>query len=94
MRSKDMVERVTEGIFRTGELILKQPLLELYGEHRVLIENHNGIRQYTLDRIDVKTRFGGISVSGSGLEICRMSIEQVIITGNIDAVTLFKESCG
>lgn len=93
MRSRDVVERVTGAVVRSDNVIMRQPLLELCGEHRVLIENHNGISQYTSDRIDIKTRFGLISVSGSGLEICRMSIEQIIITGDIDAVNLFKGDC-
>ena len=93
MRSRDVVERVTGAAARRGELIMKQPLLELYGDHRVLIENHNGISQYTINRIDIKTRFGLLSVSGTGLEICRMSIEQIVITGDIESVNLFKGSC-
>lgn len=90
MRSKDVVGRMSEVAFRTGELIVKQPLLELCGEHRVLIENHNGIGAYSSDRIDVKTRFGLFSINGSKLEICRMTVAQLVITGNIESITLFK----
>ena len=53
MQSKDVVERMSEVAFRTGELIVKQPLLELCGEHRVLIENHNGIGAYSSEKSDV-----------------------------------------
>lgn len=91
---KDLVERVTEAAVLSGEPILKQPLLELYGEHRVLIEHHNGIGKYSSCGIDVKVRFGSINICGSKLEICRMTTEQLIIVGDIESVTLFKRSRG
>ena len=90
MRGKDMMERMTDVASRTGEPILKQPLLELCGEHRVLIEHHKGIGEYSTRTINVKVRFGSISIVGTDLEICRMTAEQLVITGNIDAVTLLK----
>ena len=89
---KDLVERVTEAAVLSGEPILKQPLLELYGEHRLLIEHHNGIGKYSAGGIDVKVRFGYISICGSKLEICRMTTEQLIIVGDIESVTLSKRS--
>ena len=92
MRGKDVVGRVTEAALRSGEPILQQPLLELCGEHRLLIEHHNGIGMYSSDGIDVKVRFGYINICGSNLEICRMTAEQLIIIGNIVSVTLLKGS--
>lgn len=91
MRGKEMMERMTEVAARTGEPIIKQPLLELCGEHRVLIEHHKGIIEYTPDKIEVKVRFGSISIGGAGLEICRMTEDQLVVAGSIDMVTLCKE---
>lgn len=90
MRSRDVMDRMTEGAFRTRELIVKQPLLELCGEHRILIENHNGVEAYSSERINVKTRSALIRITGSNLEICRMSVAQLVIIGNIKEITLFK----
>jgi sporulation protein YqfC len=90
MRGKEMVERMTDVASRTGEPILKQPLLELCGEHRVLIEHHKGIGEYSAEAIDVKVRFGSIIISGTCLEICRITADQLVITGEIQSVMLLK----
>lgn len=92
MRGKDMMERMTNVASRTGEPILKQPLLELCGEHRVLIEHHKGIAEYSANRINVKVRFGVICIAGTSLEICRMTADQLVITGNIETIGLQKGS--
>ena len=90
MRGKDIVERMTEVVSRTGEPVLKQPLLELCGEHRVLIEHHQGIGEYSTQAINIKVRFGTILITGSCLEICKMTSGQLIITGNVDTITLLR----
>jgi len=92
MRGKDMVEYMTAVASRTGEPILKQPLLELCGEHRVLIEHHNGIWDYSSETVKVNVRFGTIVIEGSGLTICTMTVDQLIITGDITSIKLNKES--
>jgi sporulation protein YqfC len=92
MRGKDIMDRVTDAASRTGEPLLKQPLLELCGEHRVLIEHHKGIGAYSPKEIHVKVRFGEICIGGMDLEICRMTAEQLVITGRIETVTLLKGS--
>ena len=91
MRGKDVVKHMADIAARTGEPILKQPLLELCGEHRVLIEHHKGILEYSTEKINVKVRFGSINIEGSDLAICRMTAEQLVITGGIASVTLCKE---
>lgn len=94
MRGKDMMERMTKVASRTGEPILKQPLLEMCGQYRVLIEHHKGIGEYSPHAIHVKVRFGTILISGNCLEISRMTADQLIIMGNIDMVSLIKERGG
>ena len=90
MRRSDIVRRVTDAAVRTGEPIAKQPLLELCGEKRVLIENHMGIGEYSAEAVRVKVKYGSICVSGNQLELCCMTSQQLVITGEICAVTLQK----
>ena len=90
MRGKDISERITEVAARTGEPILRQPLLELCADRRVLIEHHKGIGAYSSTTINVKVKFGSINICGTGLEICRMTADQLVITGVIENVTLLK----
>ena len=90
MRRKDMIGRMTQAASMTGEPILKQPLLELCGEHRALIEHHKGIGECSKEAVSVNVRFGIIRIEGTNLEICKMTADQLVITGSIDTVTLQK----
>lgn len=65
-----------------------QPIVEIAGDRRVLIENHLGVKAYGREKIVVKVKYGALCVCGCGLEMMRMSREQLVIQGRIDAVTL------
>ena len=64
---------------------LRCPLTEISGNHRVLIENHNGIIAYS---ICICTAIGIIRIEGDNLEIKCISKDRVIIAGNICSVGL------
>lgn len=91
MRRNDMIQRMTEVATRSGEPVRKQPLLEVCGENRILIEHHMGIGEYSAERVQVNVKFGSVCVSGTNLELCCMTAEQLVITGNIEIVALRKE---
>lgn len=65
-----------------------QTIIEIAGEHRVLIENHLGVVTYGNERILIKVTFGFVSVCGYHLEMKCMSGEQVLIFGDIHSVSL------
>lgn len=90
MQGKDMMERMVEVASRTGEPILLQPLVELCSDRRVLIEHHQGIGAYSSEAVNVNVRFGTIRIIGSNLVICKMTADQLVITGGIDAIMLEK----
>ena len=73
-----------------GEAVPMQPLVEIAGDCRVLIEHHGGVREYSRERIGVKVRYGLVQVCGCGLELRCMTREQLVICGRIDAVTLLR----
>lgn len=91
-RRGDLLQRLTEVLDLPGEPLPGQPLVELAGDRRVLIENHQGVNQYGRDEICVKVQYGHISVKGCGLELARMTKEQLIICGRIDCVTLCRRN--
>ena len=66
------------------------PLVELAGDHRVLIENHCGVTAYSDQEICVRVKYGQICISGNNLELLCMTKERLIIQGSIDGVQLFK----
>lgn len=64
------------------------PIVELAGERRVLIEEHQGVEAYSPLEIGIRVPFGRILVRGTGMELTRMTREQLVIHGNIESVSL------
>lgn len=91
-RGRDWMARLTDGLDLNGEPMPGVPLVEVTGERRVLIENHGGVTQYGREKICVKVKFGHIQVCGCGLELARMTKEQLVISGRIDSVTLLRRN--
>lgn len=88
--AKNLLERMTFAADLPGESIPGTPLVELAGNRRVLIEHHHGVTEYGCGEIRVKVSYGQVCICGSGLELARMTKEQLVITGSIDAITLIK----
>ena len=61
-------------------------LIELYGNERVLIEEHRGILGYGDEAIRVGTSFGALVIEGTELRLCCMSRSQLVIRGRIACV--------
>jgi len=87
-KGRMFLERLAEEADLGTDGIPGQTIVEIAGEGRVLIENHYGVMGYSRERILVKVKFGCISVCGCGLELLKMTREQLVIRGRIDAVTL------
>lgn len=66
------------------------PIVELAGSNRVLIENHFGVTAYCLSQVNVKMKYGQVEVCGDRLMLEHMSRVKLVITGNIDSITLIR----
>lgn len=87
-RGRELFDRLTEEADLTA--LPGQSIVEIGGDRRVLIEDHFGVQEYSRERITVKVRYGCVSVCGCGLELQRMTREQVVIGGRIDCVALHR----
>lgn len=83
-----LLERLADEADLTAEPLPGQPIVEIAGDRRVLIENHFGVKEYSRERITVKVKYGFVSVCGCHLELMRMTKEQLVICGRIDGVML------
>jgi sporulation protein YqfC len=72
----------------TGEPIWGKPLVELYGNSRVLIENHQGIKGYSCCEITVYSKLGEILICGSNLNIASMTKYRLVVVGLVQSVSL------
>lgn len=89
MKGKEhILQRLADRADLAGEPIPGQTVIEIAGESRVLIENYCAIKEYSPQRIGIRVKYGTIFVCGCGLELRRMTKEQLVISGKIDAVTL------
>lgn len=86
----NLLQWLAEGADLPGEPIPGRGLVEISGDNRVLIENHSGVKEYSRERIGVAMPFGMVCVCGCGLELCRMTGEQLVIRGRIDSVSLIR----
>ena len=90
VKRRGWIERLAESTDLQGEAFPGQPLVEIYGERRVLIEHHGGVTEYGREKIQVKVRYGYICVCGGCLELAQMTAQQLVITGRIDSVSVIR----
>ena len=84
------MQRLADRADLQGEALPGQPLVELLGERRVLIEHHAGVTEYGQEKIQVKMRYGWLCICGDGLELARMNAQQLIISGQIDSIRIIR----
>lgn len=89
-RDRNWMERLAERMDLPGEPVPSQPLAELAGDRRLLIEHHRGVTQYSREQICIKVSYGYLQVCGSCLELSRMTAEQLVITGQIQQIQLLR----
>ena len=70
------------------DVVSGQPIIEIGGDRRVLIENHQGVAAYGREKILVHVNFGSVCICGGNLEMLHMTKEQLVIYGRIDSVGL------
>lgn len=83
-----ILRRLADRAVMTGQPVPGVPLVEIIGDRRLLVENHQGVCEYGDEQICVNTRLGKIFVNGSSLELAQMSKEQLVITGSIASITV------
>ena len=90
MERRGWADRIACAADLQEEAIPGQTVVELFGDRRILIEHHQGVTEYGRQKIQVRVRYGAICICGSGLELARMRSDQLVITGCIDSVQLFR----
>ena len=89
MSRKDrLFDKISMGLELSSEALPGQPLVEIVGQRRVLVEHHFGICLYTCEEIRIRVSYGLLGVCGSGLKIACMTRERIVIVGQISGITL------
>lgn len=87
-RSDKLLERFIFGADLPMETTPGAPIIELFNDKRVLIENHNGVTAYDCHEVCVRVSYGVVRICGNNLLLARMSKHQLVITGIIDSVSI------
>ena len=90
-RNGNWMQRLTETMDLPAEPVPGIPLVEISGENRVLIEHHQGVVGYGKDKISVRVKYGQVIIEGRCLEIVRMRVKQLVISGSICSITLARK---
>ncbi len=85
---RNLLQRLADSADLQEENLTVQPLLEICGNNRVVIEGHGGVTEYGTERICVRIKGGEYAVNGSGLTLCRMCNQQLLIRGSIQSVEI------
>ncbi len=88
MKNGRLIQKIPFQSDLPGEILPTQTVTELIGRSRVLVENHKGVCVYNSEKIILKVSFGRLCVSGTDLMLACMSRHQLVITGNIFAITV------
>ena len=64
------------------------PLIEISGDSRVLIENHEGIISYNCSEVCVRIGCGSVVVCGAGMYLAQIRKDSLAIVGKISGVAL------
>lgn len=91
MDRRRYLQRFSDGINLPTEPAPGIPLVELFGDFRVLIERHQGVVAYDSNQIRIRVRNGQISVCGTELSIAQMTKIHLVICGKIRSVSYLNE---
>lgn len=69
------------------ELDPQIPKITILGRGDLLLENHIGVLEYTLEQARLMTGQGMLRVTGEQLQLCELGQDRVYIRGKIDGCT-------
>lgn len=69
-----------------NDLAFDLPRIVLQGNLEISIENHNGLMEFSSERIVVGAGRGQLEISGEGLSIKSILIYEMVVEGRITAV--------
>lgn len=85
-----LMEKFTEMLELPKEIVLNIPKITIVGNGDLIIENYKGLIEYNDARIRVNTGIGTIRMSGSRLAIREITSEDIIISGEIQALEFIR----
>lgn len=92
MENPSWLSKLIQQTNLSTETPILQPIIEICGQNRLLVENHLGVIDFCCDRICVRVQKGRVIVSGKNLSLCHMSATELLIRGEIANIALCREA--
>lgn len=87
-RRRDILEQTAETFDLPGDLVAGLPRIEVVGDREVRMSHHRGILAYGREEIHISGGKLIVKVRGQGLELRSMNADELLITGQIQALEL------
>lgn len=87
MKKKNAIRQVVQASGLPEDVILGTPRVLLRGDRMLLIENHQGVVEYSAEKMRIKTAIGILSVDGSTLTLSSLGEEDLMLTGVIKSIS-------
>ncbi|GKX65578.1 sporulation protein YqfC [Inconstantimicrobium mannanitabidum] len=68
------------------DLVKGFPRIEILGDEEITVENHQGIKSFDKNKIEINSSIGKITLVGEGLEILFMGGETITIGGKFKSI--------
>jgi sporulation protein YqfC len=82
--------RISEYAELPYDVLLNVPKITITGDIQVAVENHQGIIEYTQNRIRINTIIGVVAIDGEEMNIKNILAEEIIVLGSISRVEVVK----
>lgn len=91
--NKSVLQYLLDYTELVDEALPGQPVVELLGDSRVLVENYQRILDYGLEQVCIRVRYGTVKILGCNLRLHQVTRQKLLITGKIDRVELLRGDC-
>jgi sporulation protein YqfC len=89
LSAENVTRKITAGLGLPKEVALNLPLISIYGNEELNIENYKGMVEYSEEKIRLSTTAGVISIKGRKLIIKQITSENVTVRGALTSVEFF-----
>lgn len=70
------------------DLVLNLPRITIIGNEQLVVENHRGIIEYTLQQVRISTSLGEVRIEGENLTLRNIFPEEIAVEGKIREIHL------
>ncbi len=81
-----ILTEISQKLQLPSEVLAGVPKIELTGTQQVAMEPHQGLIEYGMEQISVRSSLGAVRITGSNLKILVMNSRRITIGGTIDRV--------